>query len=69
VRRSRRRGLREKLLLPLVGVLPYRCQECDKRFLDLSASHDDVSHTQPPRQPHESTLSESNESRRKSITA
>jgi len=49
VRRSRRRGLREKLILPLVGRLPYRCEDCDKRFLDRSAPPDDVSHSSPPR--------------------
>lgn len=48
--RSRRRGLRERLVLPLVGVLPYRCEDCDRRFLSRSDPPDDVSHRHPPRQ-------------------
>ena len=33
VRRSRRRGLLERVLLRLLGLRPYRCEDCDERFL------------------------------------
>lgn len=32
LRRSRRKTLIEKILLPLFGRLPYRCEQCDHRF-------------------------------------
>ena len=50
VHRSRRRGLREKFVLPLVGLRPYRCEDCDHRFLSRSDPPDDVSHSHSPRQ-------------------
>jgi hypothetical protein len=33
VRRSTRRGLLENFIYPLLFVWPYRCDECDVRFL------------------------------------
>ena len=32
VERSRRRGIRERWILPLQATYPYRCGECDERF-------------------------------------
>jgi hypothetical protein len=32
MRRSRRRTLLEKLILPLLRRRPYRCQRCEHRF-------------------------------------
>jgi DNA-directed RNA polymerase subunit RPC12/RpoP len=33
VERSRRRGTRERWFLPLRATYPFRCRECDTRFL------------------------------------
>jgi DNA-directed RNA polymerase subunit RPC12/RpoP len=33
VRRSTRRGLVERFVYPLLLVWPYRCEDCDVRFL------------------------------------
>jgi len=34
--RSRRHGSVERFLLRVIGVLPYRCLDCDARFYALS---------------------------------
>lgn len=34
--RSRRHGSAERYLLSLIGVLPYRCLNCDARFYAFS---------------------------------
>ena|SRR5262249_37744561 len=36
VRQSRRSGILERLLLPLFRLRPYRCENCDARFLHPS---------------------------------
>lgn len=35
IRRSRRRGLMEKYVLPLILLRPYRCMQCDLRHPGL----------------------------------
>jgi hypothetical protein len=35
VRRSTRKGFLERILYPLLFVWPYRCDDCDVRFLDF----------------------------------
>jgi predicted RNA-binding Zn-ribbon protein involved in translation (DUF1610 family) len=32
LRRSRRHGMMERVILPFLGWSPYRCDECDTRF-------------------------------------
>jgi len=36
VGRSRRRGLIESLILPLLFIRPYRCEECHYRYLGIA---------------------------------
>ena len=33
IRRSKRKGFWERVILDRAGVRPYRCEECDERFL------------------------------------
>jgi hypothetical protein len=33
VHRSHRKGLVERVILPLLHLRPYRCEDCDARFL------------------------------------
>ena len=35
IHRSKRRGITEKLILPLVITRPFRCGECDSRYFGL----------------------------------
>jgi transposase-like protein len=35
VRRSVRKGIIENTIFRLVGLSPYRCSDCDKRFIDM----------------------------------
>ena len=42
VRRSQRKGFVELVVLPMFGILPYRCQECDQRFYAKIDSDDDA---------------------------
>jgi len=42
IRRSQRRGLIERVVLPMFGILPYRCQACDTRFYAKIESDDDA---------------------------
>jgi len=39
VRRSTRRGLIEQFLYPLFFVWPYRCDDCDIRFLGFQRQY------------------------------
>lgn len=32
IRRSKRKGFWERLILDPAGIRPYRCEECDERF-------------------------------------
>ena len=42
VRRSRRKGPFERILLPLLLVRPYRCQKCDLRHYNFIFSRRDT---------------------------
>ena len=33
IRRTKRKGFWERVILDSVGIRPYRCEECDERFL------------------------------------
>ncbi len=39
VHRSHRRGFLERVLLPLLGQRPFRCADCEHRFLASRHSH------------------------------
>ena len=39
VHRSHRRGFFERILLPLVGRRPFRCADCNHRFIASRRSH------------------------------
>ncbi len=41
VRKSRRRGIVERVACALLQILPYRCQECDHRYFGRRSSHND----------------------------
>jgi len=36
IRRSRRKGIIERIILPMLFVRPFRCQRCDLRFFRWS---------------------------------
>ena len=38
IRRSRRRGVIERYLMPAIRMRPYRCEDCDYRFYSTSSS-------------------------------
>jgi DNA-directed RNA polymerase subunit RPC12/RpoP len=41
IRRSKRKGFWERVILDRAGIRPYRCEECDERFLrSRSRDHD-----------------------------
>jgi hypothetical protein len=37
IRRAHKRGLLERVLEAVTGIRPYRCEECDRRFLSQKA--------------------------------
>ena len=37
VRRSARKGIIENVILRPVAISPYRCSDCDRRFLDVNS--------------------------------
>jgi len=44
VHRSRRRSFFERLVFPLVLMRPYRCNDCNHRYLDFTFTHRVVLH-------------------------
>ena len=40
IRRSKRKGFWERVILDRAGVRPYRCEACDERFLRYRAEPD-----------------------------
>jgi ribosomal protein L37AE/L43A len=40
IRRAHKKGLLEKILAGLTGIHPYRCEECDARFLSRRVKPD-----------------------------
>ncbi len=39
VHRSHRRGFYERVLLPLLGRRPFRCADCEHRFISFRRAH------------------------------
>jgi len=59
VRRSHRRGFLERALFQLLGLRPYRCEDCDERFLrGYSKSIDATTKPSRPRREPESSRTE-----------
>lgn len=42
IRRSTRRGILEKEVLPYFNAYPYRCRDCSNRFFEHFRDHEDV---------------------------
>ena len=42
LRRSKRRGLFESIVLSLTPLRPFRCKECDHRFYGLTSQSDSI---------------------------
>jgi ribosomal protein L37AE/L43A len=40
VHRSKRKGFLERVVLGVAAIRPYRCENCDKRFLHTRVRHE-----------------------------